>query len=114
MALVQSIEDPEKRYSVIPVICQDGLKMPFELSILTSVNVKNRNYERIMQRSISINKRLKQEQEQAAVLSPPTPTGNPPDFAESFKVQYFTSNETYQIDLDSIGSFYVKSTKNFP
>ncbi|XP_038052000.1 uncharacterized protein LOC119724827 [Patiria miniata] len=60
-ALVQSIENPEKRFCVIPIKCQDHFKMPMELSVLTGVYLKAANCEKILKNTIRIERRIQRE-----------------------------------------------------
>ncbi|XP_022092827.1 uncharacterized protein LOC110980449 [Acanthaster planci] len=73
-ALVQSIENPEKRFCVIPVICDKNAKVPMELGILTAVNMGAANCEKILKRTISVEKRMQREKAASRTVTPLIPT----------------------------------------
>ncbi|XP_071804597.1 uncharacterized protein [Asterias amurensis] len=75
-ALIQSIENPSKKATVIPIICQyRDLKLPMELSVFTSAKLKNPNIEKILKRCIKVEKRRHREKEAGL-----TPTDAAPNY----------------------------------
>ncbi|XP_033640160.1 uncharacterized protein LOC117300608 [Asterias rubens] len=61
-ALTRAIEDPKKKDTVIPIICQDqGLEMPVMLSSLNGVNQSSTLFADRLKKCIKVEKRLERE-----------------------------------------------------
>ncbi|XP_071804434.1 uncharacterized protein [Asterias amurensis] len=63
-ALTRAIEDPAKKYTVIPIICQDqGLDMPVMLSSYNGVNQNSPFFADRLKKIIKVEKRLEREKQ---------------------------------------------------